>query len=210
MINSMEWLQVFIAHYPTLQYIIIFLGVAFGGEIVIIPLSFLVAQSFFPFFPFLLISFIAVVFSDTFWFLLGKSNITTKMMDHRYANNTILVITQAIHKVSRGNNVLALIFVKFLVGIRIVLIFSFSKNNMATRDFVRYNFIAIFIWLAVIIPIGFLSGLGFTYISNILENIYVGIGFVFLVLFIVIMMQLWFKRIITRKGWKITEEDNML
>ena len=210
MIDSIEWLRAFIVHYPTLQYIIIFLGAAFGGEVVIIFLSFLAAQNFFPFYSFLFISFIAVVFSDIFWFLLGRTKMVIKVMDHRYANNTILIITQAVHKVSRGNNVVALVFVKFLVGIRVMLLFSFSKTNMTISDFVRYNFWAIFIWLAVIIPIGFLSGLGFTYISDILENIYVGIGFLALVLFIIMMIQAWFKRVIARQGREILEKNNML
>lgn len=210
MIDSMEWLQAFIVHYPTLQYIVIFLGAAFGGEMIIIPLSFLAAQKIFPLSSFLFISFFAVVFSDTFWFLLGRTRIALKIINNRYAVSTISVVMQAIYKLSKGNNFIALIFIKFLFGTRVIFLFYFSKTSMTVREFISYNFSAIFIWLAVIIPIGFFSGLGFTYVSDILGNIYAGLGFVFLVLFIAVMIQAWFKRVIERKGQEILDKNSML
>ena len=176
----------------------------------IIILAFLSAQDIFPLFPFFLVSFSALIFSDTLWFMLGRTRPVLKMMNHRYATNTIWVIAQAIKRMSRGSNLLALIFIKFIIGTRVVLLFYFSRAGMTLKYFLSHNFVAIFIWLAVIIPIGFLSGLGFTYISNILKSIYAGIGFLLLVVLLVIMLQIYLKKIFTREEQEIIEENSML
>ena len=210
MVDSIEWLRTFIVNYPTLQYIVIFLGAGFGGEIAIIILAFLSAQGIFPFFPFFLVSFSALIFSDTLWFMLGRTRPVLKIMNHRYATNTIWVIAQAIKRMSRGSNLFALIFVKFIIGTRVVLLFYFSRAGMTLKYFLSHNFVAIFIWLAIIIPIGFLSGLGFTYISNILKSIYAGIGFLLLVILLIIILQIYLKKIFTKEEQEIIEENSML
>ncbi len=210
MTESMEWLQAFVINYPALQYIVIFLGAGFGGEVGMITLSFLAAQKIFPFFPFFLLSFLAVIFSDSLWFFLGRTKLVLNITNHRYATNTVSIIIKAIHKMSRGHHGLALIFAKFIIGTRVVLIFYISKTNITLKNFMRYDLFAIFVWLSVVIPIGFLAGLGFTYISNILENIYAGIGFLLLVLLVIIIIQVWLKKMLTKKGQEIIEEDSVI
>ncbi|PIR68247.1 hypothetical protein COU49_02120 [Candidatus Nomurabacteria bacterium CG10_big_fil_rev_8_21_14_0_10_35_16] len=210
MVDSIDWLQTFIVNYPALQYIVIFLGAGFGGEAGVIILAFLSAQKIFPFFPFFLVSFLAMIVTDTFWFLLGRTKTVNKALDHRYATYTVFVIAQAVHKMSRGSNLFALILIKFIIGTRVVLIFYFSRAGMTLKYFLTHNFIAIFIWLVVVIPIGFFAGLGFTYISNILENIYAGIGFLLLIALLIIVAQIYLKKFITKEGQEAFEEGNVL
>lgn len=210
MIDSAEWLRVFITHYPLLQYLVIFFVAAFGGEVGMIALSFLAAHKLFPFWPFFILSFVGVIFSDTIWFFMGRTKIAEKIFSHRYANDTVFIITEAIRKISRGNHLLALIFTKFLIGTRVVLIFYISRTKMAFENFIYDDIVAILVWLVVLIPIGFLSGLGFTYISDILESIYAGIGFVLLVLIVVVILQIWLKRVFTKEGKEILEKENMI
>lgn len=210
MVDSVEWLRTFIAHYPTLQYIVIFLGAGFGGEAGVIVLSFLAAQKIFPFLPFFLVSFLAMIVTDTFWFMLGRTSLVSRMLSHRYATNTVQILTQAVHKMSRGNHLIALILIKFIVGTRVVLIFNFSRTTMTLKYFLRHNFIAIFIWLVAVIPIGFFAGLGFTYFSHILENIYAGIGFLLFVAFVVLILQAYLKKIFTREGQEFVDKNNVI
>lgn len=210
MIDYVEWVRNFITHYPALQYFVIFFGAAFGGEVALITLSFLAAQNFFPFFTFFLISYLGTLSSDSLWFLLGRTKLAIKIIDYRHITSTVVTIMEAIHKISRGNHLLAFIFAKFLIGTRVVLILYIAKTNITFKNFIRNDSIAIFVWLVVLIPIGFLSGLGFTYISSVLENVYAGIGFVVLILFIVVIMQLWLKNFFTKEGEEILEEQNML
>src|SRR3989344_2459376 len=64
MTDFILWLQVFLFNYPVLQYLMIFLGAAFGGEVAMITLSFLAAQGFFPLPSFFLVSFLGTLSSD--------------------------------------------------------------------------------------------------------------------------------------------------
>lgn len=210
MVDSVEWLRAFIVHYPALQYIVIFLGSGFGGEFGVIILAFLSAQKIIPFFPFFLVSFLAMIITDTMWFMLGRTSIASRLMDHKYATNTIWVLTQAITRMSRGSKLISLILIKFIVGTRVVLIFYFSRTTMTLKYFLEHNFIAIFIWLLAVIPVGYLSGLGFTYISHILENIYAGIGFLLLVIFLFLTLQAYLKKFFAREGQEVVDEKNMI
>ena len=91
-----------------------------------------------------------------------------------------------------------------------MLILYVSKTRIAFKNFIFDDMLAILVWLLVLVPIGFLSGLGFTFISGILQNIYAGIGFVILILFLFVMLQMWLKRYFTREGEEILEKKNVI
>lgn len=206
MTESIAWFSSFIFNYPLLQYLIVFLGAGFGGEVAIISLAFLSAQNIFPLVTFFIIGFLGTLSTDTLWFLLGKTKTAGKIIDHRYATYTISVIMEAIRKVSRGNHLLAFIFAKFLVGTRIVVILYVSKTNISFKDFILNDMVAIFVWLTTLTSIGYLSGLGFTYISQILKNIYAGIGFILFILLIIVMAQIWLKKFFKKEGEEIVKD----
>lgn len=209
MVLSVEWFSAFIYSYPFLKYIVIFLGAGFGGELAVVSLSFLAAQGLFPLPLFFGISFLGTLFSDSLWFFLGRTRLAEKIVDHRYATNTIVVIFEAIKKISRGNHLFAFIFAKFLVGTRIVVIFYVSKTKIAFKKFLQNDLPAIIIWLFVLGLIGYLSGLGFNYISGILKNVYAGIGFVVLILVVIAVLQIWMKKIFTKEGEEIIKEKGI-
>lgn len=206
---TVEWFSAFISSYPLLKYLVIFFGVGFGGEVAVISLSFLSAQNVFSLFPFLVIGVLGTLTADSIWFWLGKTRTAGKIVDHRYATYTISVIMEAIRKISRGNHLLAFIFAKFLVGTRIVVILYVSKTNIAFKNFILNDMVAILIWLTTLTSIGFLSGLGFSYISKILKNVYAGIGFVVLILLVIVMAQIWLKKFFTKEGEEIIKEENL-
>lgn len=197
MVELIEWLRVFIFHYPSLEYIVIFLGAGFGGEVALLTLAFLAAQNVIGIPPLLLLSFLGIFFSDILWFFLGKTKLIKNIITHRYTNGTILVINQAIHRLSKGSDLFALIFAKFIVGTRILLLMHIGTKNIDLQKFIRYDSIAVIFWLAVIIPIGLLFGFGFTYFAQILENVYATIGFVLLVAILLIMLKIWLKNRLT-------------
>src|SRR3989344_1774521 len=157
-----------------------------------------------------LMIFLGTLSSNVLWFVLGRTKTADKIFNHRYAIATILLITEAIRKISRGNHLFALIFAKFLIGTRVVLILYVSKTRIAFKNFIFDDMLAILVWLLVLVPIGFLSGLGFTFISGILQNIYAGIGFVILILFLFVTLQMWLKRYFTREGEEILEKKNVI
>ena len=209
MIESIEWLRAFIFHYPSLEYILIFLGAAFGGEVAMIALGFLAAQGVFSLYLLFVVSFFGTLSSDILYFLIGRTKMAARLFGHRYAHGTISMITEAVRKVSQGSHFVALLLANFMLASRIILIMYVSKTDIKFGRFIYYESISLILWLLVLISIGFLSGLGFTYISSILENIYAGIGYVLLIFVLVVLGQLWLKKIFTKEGEEVMEEKNM-
>jgi len=206
MVDFIEWLRTLIIQYPTFQYLVIFIGAAFGGELAMITLGFLSAQGMFSLNALFIVSFFGTMSSDILYFLIGRSKLANKLFSHRYAEGTISMITAAVEKISRGSHFVALLLANFMLASRIILILYVSKTNLKFWRFFYYEAIALVLWLLVLIPIGFLSGLGFTYFSEILENAYAAFGFLLMILLGVIIVQLWLKRFFTKEGEEILEE----
>jgi len=198
MVESIEWLRAFIFHYPSLEYIVILLGAGFGGELALFILGFLAAQNVISVSSLIIFSFLGTFFSDTIWFLLGRTAIVKNVIAHRYAHTTISIINETMQRVSKSNHLIALIIAKFLIGTRVLLIMYIGAKNIQFQKFIRYNALAIFLWLVVIIPIGFLSGFGFAYLAEIWENLYVAIGFILLIVVLLIVFEIWLKN---RLAW---------
>ena len=206
---SIEWFSALVLNYPLFKYIIIFLGVAFLGELALFTAGFLAAQGVISLSILAILSFFGVLLADILWFLIGKTTTAEKIISHRYTYATISIILQALDRISGGNRFFAVILAKFVIGTRIVLILYVSKTNLEFKRFVRYDIVAVFLWLLIVIGIGYISGLGFSYISSILRNVYAGIGFVILILLIVIIAQIWIKRAFIEKEKDILEEKNL-
>lgn len=204
--DFVDWVRVLLDNYPTFEYLIIFFAAGFGGELAIITLGFLSAQGVFPLASFASVAFLGTLSADMLWFWMGKTVIVNKILSHKYTNSTVVLISEAIKKVSGGNHLLAMIFAKFLVGTRAVLIMYVAKTGISFKKFVLYNGISVLIWLSVVIPIGYVSGLGFTYLSQIFENIYAGIGFVLLIALGLVFLQIGLKKYFTKEGEEILEE----
>ncbi len=200
MTEFVEWLRLFIFHYLALEYVIIFLVAGLGGEFGVIALGFLSAQGVMPVLSFFILSFLGVFFSDILWFLLGRTIVFDKIISHRYASGALAVITKAIIRLSKENNFITLIIAKFLIGGRVLLIMHTSRTNIGLKHFVLCDILAVFVWLMVVAPIGFISGLGFTYLSGIFENLYSTISLVLLFIMFIFIIQLQLKKILTEKN----------
>ena len=194
MTESIEWLRIFIINHRSFEYIIIFGGAMVGGEFALFALGFLAAQGILPVFSVVLLSFLASFPPNILWFLLGKTATVEKIISHRYANTTISIIGEAIIRVSRGNHFIGLIFAKFIVGTPVILTTYVHKTGLPFWRFIFYETPAIILSLLVLISIGYFSGLGFTYLADIFNNIYVAIGFILLIIVIIVAAQLWLKK----------------
>jgi len=194
MTETIEWLRIFLMHYPSFQYLIIFVVTAVVGEFGILALGFLAATNVISLTALVVVSFLASFIVDSLWFWIGKTKFARKIISHRYATSAMQAIYDAMHRVSRGSQPVALILAKFVTGTRTPMILHLSNIHFPFSKFFRYNTIATFLWLPLIIAIGFLSGLGFTYLSKLLKNAYAGIGFILLVVVLVLISQVWLKR----------------
>ena len=198
MIEAIEWLRMFIGHHQSLEYTIIFFGTVFGGELALFTLGFLVAQGVISALPAALIGFIGSFFPNILWYWLGRTRLAERILSHKYASPAAQSITEAVTLASRKSHLLAIIIAKFMVGTPVILTLYIQKTKLGFKKFMAYQAVALFLSLILLIPVGFLSGLGFTYFSRVLENIYVSIGFLLLIIILLIMAQSWLKKKITK------------
>lgn len=200
MIESIEWLRILILNHRSLEYIIIFFGSLLGGEFALFILGFLAAQNVVSILPVIVLSFFATFFPNTLWFIIGKTKTISRVILSRYASATTSIITQAVNKISRENHFLALIVIKFIIGTPFMLIMYVNRTGLKFKQFLFYETPAIFLSLFVILSIGFIAGLGFTYLSDVFNNLYVSIGFILLIIVFIIIVQLWIKKRFTQNS----------
>lgn len=193
-----DWIRVLVENYTVLQYLIVFLGAAFGGEVVMIALSFWMAQGLFMFAPFIIVAFLGTLSSDIMWFLMGRSNWANKLFNHRYTNGTVSIIVEAVRRISRGSDFVALLLANFVLASRVVLIMYVSKNNLPLGRFIYYEAVAIVLWLIAVVGIGYASGIGYNYIADTFQSIYATIGFILVIILFVIFIQILIEKRITK------------
>lgn len=197
MLEFVQGLTMLVSDSLLLKFFLVLLGVGLGGEVILIPFAFLSAQGFVSW-PILgMAGFLGTYATDTFWFFVGRGVRFGKILEHRFAQNTVSVIHDTVERLSRGSPMLSLIFAKFIFGTRILTILHVSRKNVSTQKFLYYNAVAVLLWIFVIIPIGYASGLGFTYVASVFQNIYATLGFIALVVVFIVMLQVWIKKFFT-------------
>ena len=198
MIDLTSWIRDLILFYPSLSYLVIFLGVAFGGEVMLLGFAFFSAAGILPLWALVLFSFFGATFMDTFWFIFVRSGFFQKINFARF-RNIIFTIRDVIKKLHGENYFWILVLAKFMYGTRTPTIIYMSKTDISFKKFISYNSVAIISWLAVVVPIGFLSGLGYVYLSNTLQNLYASLGFLLLMLLFVAIGHTFIKNNLLKK-----------
>lgn len=194
MAESVMWLKELLVDYSAFQYVLVFLGAAIGGDFVLIGMAFLSAQGFL-FLPIVFIfSFLGTFVSDIVLFLLARTALLHYIISHKYATRTTSMIVESLMRVGRRNHTLSLTIAKFLVATRAIIMMYADKTDISLKDFSVSNAIATLVWVIVVVPIGYFLGMGFTYFSEVLENVYAGIGIVLLFFVLASMFEIWMEK----------------
>jgi membrane protein DedA with SNARE-associated domain len=163
------------------QAVALFLGAFFFGETVIISSAFLSGQGFISPITLLSMAFLGTVVSDMIWFIVGRKILTLLHRWEKYKIQSEKVFPH-LEKVFHHKLFLILLFIKFLYGTRILTILYLSMHRMKTGTFILYNSLGTLLWLAVILPIGWLAGKSIINILPFLNKIhYVVLSLVVLV-----------------------------
>lgn len=193
MIDSIELLRVFIIDNQSFEYAIILLGTILGGKFALFALGFLAGQNVISILPTVILGFFGVLLSNTTWFFLGRTRLINKIVLSRYTNATTKAITEALIKLSRNKYLVALAIIEFSIGTPLIMMTYISKTNINFKKFILYQSIVISVSLLVIIPFGFASGLGFTYLTLLFDSLYTAISFILLIALITVMVHIWIK-----------------
>src|SRR3989344_5803286 len=98
------------------------------------------------------------------------------------------------------NPLLAIIAVKFLYGTRIAMIVYVAARGMSFGTFALYNSIGTFLWLAVLFPLGYLTGKGLAQALPPIYAIQAAIVVLILSFIIMRMFSIWLTKRIGKKG----------
>lgn len=198
MFHSVESLRILFSEYAVLKYFVVFLGTALGGEFFLITFSFFAAQGLVSLYALVPLAFLGTYCADLTWFLLARTKRLEQIFEHKYASPAVYVITGVIRRVSHGSHFLALVFAKFLWGTRIITIIYVSKTKVTLKKFLHFNSYAVLLWIAVVIPMGYASGLGYTYVGHVFKSIYASFSFLLLVVGGLTILHYFVKKILER------------
>ncbi|MFA5047855.1 MAG: VTT domain-containing protein [Patescibacteria group bacterium] len=135
-------------------YLAVFIGASFVGEAIIIAAIFLSMFGFFRFYDLVIVTLCGVFFADTIWYTVGFSSrrlITGrrhKIFSAKF-NRRIDFLKERFH----DDYAKLLIGCKFAYGLGIPVLFTAGYVRLPYRRFLKYNFLANFLWLAVILVI---------------------------------------------------------
>jgi len=161
-------LLLFFAAYP---FTISTLGAFVGGEETILVIAFLAGQGVFGFWTIFVGSILGTVLSDLMWFYIGRSKFANKLLRWKHFKTGYKKAKNILDKLVQKNTFITLVVGKFIYGTRIATITYLSRERLSITRFSLYNSIVILIWLAVVVPVGWLAGKGFSNVLNVYKNV---------------------------------------
>lgn len=179
--------DVIINYLQAYQLPAIFAGSFFFGETVVISAAFLAGQKLWSVYNVFWLCFLGTIISDSMWFFLGKK-FEQKIDKHEKHGSRYKKVIAKINRIVGDRIFLALLFIKFLYGTRILTIFYITTRKVSFWKFTIFNSIGTTIWLVVIIGAGYLAGKGTAnYLGSLSQIKYVALALViFILLFRVI------------------------
>lgn len=178
----------YLSQYPILASLLI--GI-FTGEETILILAFLSSQGVLPLWIVLVFVPIGTFITDVLFFFLGKTKTINKLHKWRYFSNKYKKTDELVGRLTRENHLLILFYTKFIYGTRIISILFLGLKGTSYYRFLKYNFIITFIWALIVIPLGYFTGKGYTFIINIFRSVELGILFVLVIVILFFLVKKW-------------------
>ena len=166
----------------------------FLGEEIILILSFLSANGYLPLWIVFVFCFAGRIVSDFFYFALGKIKISKFLK--KYENNYFYSeVNKVFSKLNRKSLFITLLYTKFLVGMRIAMMFYIGSKGVSLKKAVISDMCAVLVWLVVLIPLGWFAGSSFKMILTLFKDLRIALIF----LFILIILGFFIKRDIQQR-----------
>lgn len=172
----MGWLEGFLAGIsssalanPVFFFVITIIAISLWGDASMIALSILAIQLNIGFWIVLVGGYIGAMIGDIAWFVLGK-RILPKLGRHKRFKKYYARIIHHINRVAHRNAFVTLCLAKFLYGTRVITVFYLAERKMKLAKFIKYNSVALMLWVLFMGTIGYLVAKGFTFLVNIVKN----------------------------------------
>jgi membrane protein DedA with SNARE-associated domain len=119
-------------------------------------------------------AFIGTFIGDSCWFFLGRK-ISRNLDKYKRINKGFETVSEVIDKIFKKKHFWALLTVKFLYGTRIITIFYLAKEKMTYKKFLFYDTFSTIFWIFGMGFIGYLIGLGFSWILRVFKSVQLAI-----------------------------------
>lgn len=135
------------------QFPAIFLGSIIFGETIILAAAFLAGHGWWSVYTVFFITFVGTMFSDSLWFYMGRK-LSGKSHEWQEKQEKYRKLLAFLEHITSRRAFLALLFIKFLYGTRIITIMYLSIHRLRFRTFFLFNAIGTFLWLLIMVGIG--------------------------------------------------------
>lgn len=170
-----------------LAYLFLFLGMFLEGETIFFIAIYLVHQDLMSFPSVIAVSFLGMFLGDISWYKFGRRIESIQFVSQLLQRKSIQKTVNSIDAYIFKNLLLSVVLAKFIYGIHrlILLRLSHYSQNISFRKFLKFDVLAVFIWIIVVGGIGGVSSAVFFIFKKYLKFGELGLmlGFLFLILF---------------------------
>lgn len=133
-------------------------------------LAFLSYKGLFPLESVIICSFLGMMFTDIFWFLIVRSPVAKRFLRLQRVSEQQRRLEQRISSITQGKDMLILLVSKLLIGTRIFIILYISSAKITFKRFLFYNAPPTGLWAAFLGLFGWLAGAGTLNMFEIYNN----------------------------------------
>ncbi len=175
-------------------FLVAFLGGLFGGESIMIFLSFFWATGYLKLSDILIFALLGAIVCDIILFYVGKTKYAHKIIASKRFSAGYNRIDEFIEEKLHKNVFLLLLITKFIYLASPFTIIYLGTKKVRFRDFVVRNIIVILIWITPMIALGYSLGKGFSFAYLFFRNLYISISLLVLLIFLFIIFRKWLTR----------------
>jgi len=158
------------------------------GEEGILFLAFLSGGKVISFWAVFAYSIAGIIMMDAIVFYFGSHKTILSLRQRLRASEKARKLSLFIRETAGKNMLLSLMLTKFIYGSRVISIVYFSSSGAKFWKFLAFDFIAVFIWSCIMIPLGWLAGLNFGFSLQGVKSAerVISIGLIFFIILIII------------------------
>ncbi|MFA4953506.1 MAG: hypothetical protein WC584_04750 [Candidatus Pacearchaeota archaeon] len=182
--------------------LITFFGGFFGGEELLLILSFASANNLIPFLDLLIFFALGSYIMDLFIFSIGKTRLVSRLHEWKSFSRKYAKIDSLVGRLTKERHVMILFYTKFVYGTRIASILFLGLKKVKTTKFLLVSAITIITWTFIVAGIGWLAGKGFNIILTLFKDVFLAISFVFFFAVIIYLIKKWVEKKILKNQRK--------
>lgn len=142
---------------------------------------------------------LGILAHDSVVYWCAKSSLATRIVARWKPKERYRGLAQFLERLSREHYFFPLVLSKFVYGTRTALVVYAARSERSTARFFTFNALAAAIWIAVMMPLGWLAGRGVSVLAFIVRDLEKVLGVIVLAVLVVYLINLTIRRWIARR-----------